>query len=127
MNRVLLHGWLPRREYVGEKQLFRSVKPHVKASNAQSFLDDLALDAELYCGIQESSYRRWTKAQYPVRDSLKALMLFRLRQPLPMVIALLRAYDAKGISLKILASAVRALERCHFIATAVTNRPSRVA
>jgi hypothetical protein len=52
------------------------------------------------------------------------MSLFRLQQPLPFVLSLLRAYDEEAIKLKSLLRGLRAVENYHFIATAVTNQPS---
>lgn len=124
MNRFLLHSWLSRYEYVGEKQLFKAVKAQVKVNNAQQFLDTLQEEGILYRVAQEPSFRDWKKPQLPVKHALGALWLFRMRQPLPMVLSLLRAYEADTIKLATLIKAIRALESYHFVATAVTNQPS---
>jgi hypothetical protein len=52
------------------------------------------------------------------------MSLFRLQQPLPFVLSLLRAYDEKAIKLKVLLHGLRSVENYHFVATAVTNQPS---
>jgi len=81
MNRFLLHSWLSRKDYVGEKALFKSVKRAVKTNTARSYLDDLLTDADLYRAAHEPSWRQWKKAQLPIRYSLEAMSLFRLQQP----------------------------------------------
>ncbi len=124
INRFLLHSWLSRHEYVGEKELFKAIKAYVKANNAQTFLDTLVEEARLYREAQEPAFRDWKKPQIPVKYALGALMLFRMRQPLPMVLSLLRAYETGAIKLATLVKAMRGLENYHFIATAVTNQPS---
>lgn len=124
MNRFLLHSWLSRNDYVGEKALFKSVKRAVKTNTARSYLDDLLTDADLYRAAHESSWRQWKKAQLPIRYSLEAMSLFRLQQPLPFVLSLLRAYDEDAIKIKTLLRGLRAVENYHFIATAVTSSPS---
>lgn len=124
MNRFLLHSWLSRKEYVGEKALFKSVKRTVKANIARSYLDELLTDADLYRAAQEPSWRQWKKPQLPIRYALEAMSLFRLQQPLPFVLALLRAYGEEGIKLKTLLRGLCAVENYHFVATAVTNQPS---
>lgn len=124
MNRFLLHSWLARKDYVGEKALFKSVKRAVKANTARSYLAELLTDADLYRAAHEASWRQWKKAQLPIRYSLEAMSLFRLQQPLPFVLSLLRAYDEDGIKIKTLLRGLRAVENYHFIATAVTNSPS---
>jgi Protein of unknown function DUF262/Protein of unknown function (DUF1524) len=124
MNRFLLHSWLSRKDYVGEKALFKSVKRAVKTNTARSYLDDLLTDADLYRAAHEPPWRQWKKAQLPIRYSLEAMSLFRLQQPLPFVLSLLRAYDEDAIKIKALLRGLRAVENYHFIATAVTNSPS---
>lgn len=124
MNRFLLHSWLSRKDYVGEKALFKSVKRAVKTNTARSYLDDLLTDADLYRAAHEPSWRQWKKAQLPICHSLEAMSLFRLQQPLPFVLSLLRAYDEDAIKIKTLLRGLRAVEHYHFIATAVTSSPS---
>lgn len=123
-NRFLLHSWLSREEYVGEKDLFKRIKKRIRTNNAQDYLDDLARDAERYRTAQEPSYRTWKKAQLPIARSLNAMSLFRLQQQLPFVLSVLREYDAKTIKLAALLKALRGVECFHFLATAVTNQPS---
>ena len=124
MNRFLLHSWLSRNDYVGEKALFKSVKRAVKANTARGYLDELLTDADLYRAAQEPSWRQWKKPQLPIRYSLEAMSLFRLQQPLPFVLSLLRAYGEDAIKLTALLRGLRAVENYHFVATAVTNQPS---
>ncbi|NYH41355.1 hypothetical protein HNR22_001082 [Micromonospora jinlongensis] len=124
MNRFLLHSWLSRHEYTGEKELFKAIKSYVKSNNAQNFLDTLEHEAELYRQAQEPAVRDWKKPQVQVKYALGALNLFRMRQPLPMVLSLLRAYDHENIKLAHLIRAMQGLENYHFIATAITNQPS---
>lgn len=124
INRFLLHSWLSREEYVGEKDLFKRVKKRIRGNNAQEYLDDLVSDAERYRTIQEPSFRTWAKPQRAVPASLSAMSLFRLQQPLPFVLSVLREYDAKAIKLPALLRALRGVEHFHFLATAVVSQPS---
>ena len=124
MNQLLLHSWLSRHGYVGEKQLFKAIRQHARANNASAYLGELTDDAELYRVAQEPSYKSWQKSQKQLREALNALVLFRLRQPLPMVLALLRELDSGGLKHKVVLKGLRAIEGYHFIATAVTHQPS---
>ena len=124
VNRFLLHSWLSREEYVGEKDLFKRIKKRVRANNAQAYLDDLQKDAERYRTAQEPSFRTWKKSQLPIADSLSAMSLFRLQQPLPFVLSVLREYDAKSVKLAVVLRAMTGVENFHFLATAVTSQPS---
>jgi hypothetical protein len=124
MNRFLLHAWLSREDYVGGKDLFARIKKRVRSNNAQGYLSALDDDSQRYRAAQEPSFRAWKKPQLPVRMSLEAMSLFRLQQPLPFVLAVLRAYDAKAVKLSVLIDALQGVERFHFLSTAVTNQPS---
>ncbi len=124
MNRFLLHTWLSREEYVGEKDLFRRIKKKIRGNNAQEYLANLGSDGERYRSIQQPSFRTWKKPQRRVESSLRALSLFRLQQPLPFVLSILREYDQGAIRLKLLLRGLQGVERFHFLSTAVTNQPS---
>jgi uncharacterized protein with ParB-like and HNH nuclease domain len=124
VNRFLLHASLSREDYVAEKELFAKIKKKVRSNNAQDYLDELQADAERYRTIHEASFRTWKKPQLPVMRSLEAMSLFRLQQPLPFVLAVLREYDSKHIKLALLLRALRGVEYYHFLATAVTSQPS---
>jgi hypothetical protein len=52
------------------------------------------------------------------------MSLFRLQQPLPFVLSVLREYDAGTIKLAVLLEALRGVENFHFLATAVASQPS---
>ena len=124
MNRFLLHAWLSREEYVGEKDLFKKIKKKVRTNNAQDYLDELGRDAERYRTAQEPTVRTWAKGQRPIEAALAAMILFRLQQPLPFVLSVLREYDSKAIKLPLVLRALEGVERFHFLSTAVTNTPS---
>ena len=51
-------------------------------------------------------------------------MLFRLRQPLPMLLALLRDLDSKTLKPRMVLRGLRVIENFHFVYTAVASRPS---
>lgn len=120
----LHHYWLSRYEYVTVKALYRDVRRKVVKTNARVFLDSLIKDATIYREIQETSYKKWTKQEEQVKDSLRALTLFRVKQPLPMVLAVMHAYNARSISLAQVKDVLGAIEKFHFIFTAVTSQRS---
>ncbi len=125
MDRFLLHSWLSRREYLGRASLGKAVRKSIRQSDAQNFLDALDTDSRLYREIQEPEYRKsWQQEERPLQEAFKALQLFRVRQPLPWLLALWREYEARGLRQKHLLPAVQVVERFHFIATAITNQPS---
>ncbi len=120
LNRFLHHSWLSRRNYMGEKQLFVAVKKVVDKSNASDFLDDLLSDAAAYRTVFEPEYHKWTKQEREVVESLRALQVFRVMQPAPMLLAVVRAHFAKTISMKQAAQVLRVMEHFHLQFTALT-------
>lgn len=126
VNKFLLHQWLSQYSYTSEAKLFRAIRSNIGASDAQDYLDSLDYDAKLYRAISEpgAPLRKWKKEERPVRDSLSALALFGVTQPLPMLLALMRAYERKEIRLAALKRAVKAIEDFHFAFTAVASQPS---
>lgn len=120
----LHHYWLSRYEYVTVKALYRDVRRKVLKTNAKVFLDSLVQDASVYREIQETAYKKWSKDEAQVRDSLRALILFRVKQPLPMVLAVMHAYYAKSINLSQVKDVLGAIEKFHFVFTAITSQRS---
>lgn len=118
------HSWLSRREYVSEKVLFRTIKRSVKKPARAALLNTFLSEAELYRAIVEPSYRTWKKEEAPLRRSVEALGIFRVQQPYPFVLSVLRAYVSGGIRLAVAGKALRGVESFHFMFTAVTGLSS---
>jgi uncharacterized protein with ParB-like and HNH nuclease domain len=125
VNSFLHHYWLSKYEYTTEKKLYRALKRTIKTKkDAATFLNDFESDAVLYRQIHEPDTRPWKNEERVVRGSLRALMLFRVRQQLPFVLAVLREYCAGNLNLRNTRRAVLAVENFHFIFTAVTSQRS---
>jgi hypothetical protein len=124
MNNFLHHFWLSRYDYVTEKKLFKKLKKTIKRSNAKQFLDTLVTESRTYREILEPSYRKWKKQERDIRDSLEGLNLFRVKQQLPMVISVIREYLDESLRHKETIEILQAIERFHFLFTAVTSQRS---
>ncbi len=120
----LHHYWLSRYEYVTVKALYRDVRRKVIKTNAKDFLDTLVNDETTYREIQETAYKKWNKEEEQLRNSLNALTLFRVKQPLPMVLAVMHSYYEKNLSLAQVKDILGAIENFHFIFTAITSQRS---
>ena len=116
--------WISKNDYVARKNVFRTVKKTVKASKKQELLHDLLADSKLYRAIREPSSRDWRKEERPMVRSLEALDVFGMALPLPLFLALLRAYDDNIIKLPLVRRAMKAVESFHFQFTAVAGRSS---
>jgi Protein of unknown function DUF262/Protein of unknown function (DUF1524) len=126
LNQFLLHAWLSRHEYVAEKKLFRSIKRHVQGKPAaKSFLAELEGDSVLYRQINETGIRKWSQNDGSIPDSLRSILgVFGVEQPLPLLLALMRQYDAKTLKKKHVEDVLRAIEYFHFSFTAIAGRSS---
>lgn len=119
----LYHFWASRHEATPAKKLYSVVKKKVESKNAKSYLDALVRDVEFYRAIHEPSFM-WTKNEKRVAESLRAIQVFRVVQPTPALLSLVRAYKDGKIKYAKLAEAVEAIERFHFTFTAITSSRS---
>jgi len=119
------HFWLSKYDYLPAKNLFKVLKKIVGVNDAPGFLDALLEDAALYRAIHEVAYGKWTKEEGRIEQGLSALMLFRVQQQTPCVLSLLREYKAtKKLKKKHIEDAIVAVEKFHFLFTAVTSQRS---
>ncbi len=118
------HFWLSRYDYLPAKSLFKEIKRRIGKDECGQFLADLVSDSSLYRSIHEISYGKWSKNEQGVADSLEALQLFRVQQQTPCVLSLVRAYKAGRIKKRQLEDALVAIEKFHFLFTAVTSQRS---
>ena len=124
INTFLLHSWLSRYDYVAERDLYRDVKKGITEVNGREFLEELFLDSKIYRQMNEPSFRRWSNEEDSIRKSLEAFNIFRVRQPAPMILSILREYDKGELKKRHVEDILRALENFHFIFTAVTSQHS---
>ena len=120
VNSFIYHSWLSRVAYTGKEKLFREIKGKVTQAHAAPYLDELLSDSEHYRQILEPSSVNWTKQEAEIIASLRALVLFRVAQPLPMILAILRAYRASDLSLAKTKEVLRSMENFHVQFTALT-------
>ena len=121
VNAFIYHSWISRNTYAGRDKLFRTIRGSLsRAISPETYLDDLGSDSELYRQILEPSSGKWSKQEAQIQASLRALALFRVAQPLPMILALLRAYRASHITQAMTQEALRTMENFHVQFTALT-------
>ncbi len=119
----LYHFWASRHDAVPLKRLYAVMKKNINAKNARQYLLDILSDAKLYRRILDPA-NSWTKNEAGLASSLGALQTFRVVQPMPAVLALVRAYDSGKIKYRKLLEALSAIEKFHFSFTAVTSSRS---
>lgn len=118
------HFWLSRYEYITEKKLYKALRKRIKKEQAGSFLDDLVKESEIYRYIHEPPSKAWSKEECEIRDSLRAMNLFRIKQQLPLVLSVMRQYEDQALKTKHVRSILSAIENFHFTFTAIVSQRS---
>lgn len=122
VNRFIHHFWLSRNSYTTVKKLFKEIKKSVKKESAKEFLALLVSDAYLYRQILDPSSHKWTKEELRIADSIAALNVFKVVQPIPMILSILREYRAKTITIKQIKQTFQSMENFHCKFTGVTSQ-----
>jgi hypothetical protein len=119
----IYHFWASRYEAVPQKKLFPKIKKDVTKTNAKDYLDNLVTDSKIYRSLHETSYS-WNKNEIEASKALEAMQLFKLSQPVPATLSLVRAYKDKKIKYPKLRDTLVAIEKFHFQFTAITSSRS---
>jgi hypothetical protein len=122
INSFVYHSWLSRHPYVGHAQMFRQVKKLVTKDAASQFLDDLVGDVGHYRVVLEPSSHKWPNQQRDIAESLRALNIFRVVQPVPMTLAIARAFFGGELTGKQTRATLATMENFHAQFTGVTSQ-----
>ena len=122
INKFILYSWISRYPYTSAQKLFREIKQRINVYNANDYIDDLVSDSIIYRKLLEPNVFQWNRNEINVRKSIRALNVFRVAQPLPMMIALLRDFNRSAITNKQLRKAFSTLEKFHVQFTAITSQ-----
>ena len=122
-DNFIVHSWQSRFSAVTKAKAYQNIGDVINIETAMQHLDDFIFDAECYRRIFEPSFA-WDRNESEVRRSLEAYRLFKLIQPTPAILALVRAYKMKNIRLSKLKKTLAAIENFHFGFTAVTSSRS---
>lgn len=119
----IVHSWQSRYDFVTKAKTFPKVKSAVTKKNAKSHLDRFVTDAEHWRSIFDTDFN-WSKQEKHVARSLDALRIFKVVQPTPGILSLIRAYRDKLIKYKTLRNALAEIEKFHFSFNAITSSRS---
>ncbi len=122
----LHHSWLSRREFASRKNLFKEIKSKLRTTEQKAaYLRELEGDLDLYVKVRRPSSATWPREHGPVVRSLEALNVFHMTQPVPLILAALRAYDQDSrLKLRALKRVLRGVEVFHFKFTAIAGKSS---
>lgn len=124
IDTFLLHVWLSKYEFTTTKTLFKKFKKNISKAEAKKFLDGLVSDSVTYKNIFDTETKKWNKNELPLKNSLSILYGFNVTQQTPMVLSIMREYNAKRIKYKLAKEALEAIEHFHYIFTAITSQRS---
>jgi Protein of unknown function DUF262/Protein of unknown function (DUF1524) len=119
----IVHSWQSRYDFVTKAKAFPKVKATVIQNNAKAHLDRFVTDAERWRSIFDTEYQ-WDKTEKEVARSLAALRFFKVVQPAPGLLSLIRAYRDDVIKFRVLRGAIREIEKFHFSFNAITSSRS---
>lgn len=119
----IVHSWQSRYDFVTKAKAFQRVKETIVKSNANAQLDQFMRDSEHWRSIFDTDFK-WTKSEKAVARSLSALRTFKVVQPTPGILSLIRAYHINLIKYKTLRDAIEMIEKFHFSFNAITSSRS---
>lgn len=122
-DNFIVHSWQSRYDFVTKAKIFPKVKERIVKKNANGHLDRFVSDASHWRSIFDTDYA-WSKSEKEVAKSLSALRIFRVVQPAPGILSLIRAYRDKIIRYKTLKNVISNIEKFHFSFNAITQSRS---
>jgi hypothetical protein len=124
MTDFLLASWRSRYGQTTAKKLHKDARKGVKKANAAAFLNELVADAKTYLHAADPDTRTWPHEAAEIAESLRFFRDFGIRQPMPLLLSVLRAYEKKQITVPQARRAFRAIEDYVFTWTVLSNKTS---
>jgi hypothetical protein len=119
----IVHSWQSRYDFVTKAKTFPKLKAAVTKKNAKAHLDRFMSDSEHWRSIFDTDFN-WSKAEKEAARSLAALRVFKVVQPTPGILSLIRAYKDEVIKYRALKNALANIEKFHFSFNAITSSRS---
>ena len=119
----IVHSWQSRYDFVTKAKAFPKIKATVTKKNAKSHLDRFVSDSGQWRSIFDTDFE-WQRTEKSVARSLAALRTFKVVQPAPGLLSLIRSYRDGVIKLRVLRDAIENIEKFHFSFNAVTSSRS---
>ncbi|OED33582.1 hypothetical protein BHE17_14415 [Planococcus maritimus] len=118
--------WLAEHGYISKTKIYQSVREKIRSEEeANSLLNDLLSKTEIYQKICNPQKEDWTEMRDKVIfDCNKALAIFNVVSPRPVIFSLLSKYKngRRIVKIKELEEFLRIIENFHFMFTAITSQ-----
>ncbi|MEG4642741.1 DUF262 domain-containing HNH endonuclease family protein [Paracoccus sp. APAP_BH8] len=119
----IVHSWQSRYDFVTKAKVFPRVKSLINSKNAKDHLNRFMSDSEHWRSIFDQEFK-WGASEKDVKRSLRALRIFKVIQPTPGLLSLVRAYHDEIIKYGRLRDSISMIEKFHFSFNAVTSSRS---
>ena len=86
------------------KTLFKKFKKNISKAEAKIFLDGLVADSVTYKNIFDTETKKWSRNEMSLKNSFSILYGFNVTQQTPMVLSIMREYNAKRLKYKVFKS-----------------------
>jgi len=125
MESFLHHHWLSKYGDTTEKKLFGEIKEYVTTSElALSLLVEFQKNADYYASIRNPNNYLWTPEENELKECLQSFNLLNVKQQMPMVLSLIRAYREQRLTLRALLKIILKIESFHFVFNRITSQHS---
>lgn len=125
MSSFLHHHWLSKYGDTTEKKLFGEIKEYVNNSDlAFKLLIEFQKNADYYVSIRNPNNYLWTPEENELKQCLQSLNILTVKQQIPMVLSLIRAYREQKLTLRALLKILLKIESFHFIFNTITSQHS---
>lgn len=113
---------LATNQFTQKRDIFKAVKTSVKTKPAaKKLLDDLLEFSTVYRDLHEIGLRKWRNDEIEIRSSIDAIGKFRVKHPLPLMMAALQKYETKTLTKAELFRILQIIEIFTFVNTSLMN------
>lgn len=120
----LLHYWISKYKPVSKVKLYGDIKSTIDTDSVETFIEELKSEAEYYRSLHDPNFATWSKQEQKIFKSLKALTIFQVKQPMPLLLAGLSCLRAKTLTIRNAKLLFSVIENFHFITTAILSQSS---
>jgi len=99
LTSFLRHYWLSQHSLVRERELYRTLRSNVKsATTGRQFMDRIRKVADFYAALMNPEHAYWSDFPQETRLYLDALLLFKVTQFRPVMLAAMESQDPNEVS-----------------------------